>query len=128
VTPAALLCLALLRGLSATTGPGCGYPGPEPYEPRTFLGYACQDDCGRHKAGFLWAEQHAVRDERTCESLEPPESEGCRAYVDESFDVEAAGDRWAIENEIAHRFDCSGAGERFYAGCVRQLREPINTY
>ena len=123
-----MLCLWLPLAPVPTLASGCGHSGAERYEPRTFLGYACEDDCRRHKAGFLWAEQHAVRDARSCEMLDPAESQGCRAYVDESFDSEAAGDRWAIENEIAHQYDCDGAGERFFAGCVLQVPQPINTY
>jgi hypothetical protein len=107
---------------------GCDPSSRALYEPRTFLGYACEDDCQRHKAGFLWAEKRAVRDAQSCELLGPAESQGCRAYVDEAFDSEAAGDRWAVENEIAHQCDCGGAGDRFFAGCVLQLSRPINTY
>jgi hypothetical protein len=124
----AVLCLALPLGLLPTLASGRCDSSAERYEPRTFLGYACEDDCQRHKAGFLWAEKHAVKEAQSCELLGPAKSQGCRAYVDESFDSEAAGDRWAIENEIAHQCDCEGAGDRFYVGCVLQLPRPINTY
>ena len=123
-----MLCLLLLSGPAPPPAQGCGDMGRERYEPRTFLGYACADGCERHKHGFRWAERHAVTDARQCARLSRPEGEGCAAFVDEGRSGEAAGARWAIENEIAHQCDCEGAGERFLAGCVRQLALPINTY
>ena len=114
----AMLCVALPLVLPPSLAWGCSGFGRVHYEPRTFLGYACEHDCRRHKAGFLWAEQHAVRNAWSCRPLDPAESQGCAAYVDESFDSEAAGERWAIENEIADPCLCDGAGERFRAGCV----------
>ena len=113
-----VLCLALPLVLPSSGAWPCDDSTRTRYEPRSFLGYACDDDCRRHKAGFLWAEQRAVRDAMACEPLESPESDGCRAYVDESFDAGAAGDRWVTENEIADPCLCDGAGERFRAGCV----------
>ena len=92
--------------------------GRVPYEPRTFLGYACEDACRRHKDGFRWAEQRAVTDARSCETLGRLEAQGCSAYVDASLDAEAAGERWATENEIADPCLCQGAGEPFRAGCM----------
>jgi hypothetical protein len=124
----AVLCLTLPLGLLPSPAQGCGDSSRVRYEPRTFLGYACEDGCERHKAGFRWAEQRAVTGSGQCMVLPRPNAEGCAAYVDEGRDAEAAGDRWAIENEIAHQDDCEGAGERFFAGCVRQLLKPINTY
>ena len=114
----AVLCLALPSGLLPSPAQGCGDSSRVRYEPRTFLGYACEDDCRRHKDGFRWAEQWAVTDARSCEPLGHLEAQGCRAYVDQSFDAEAAGERWAIENEIADHCPCDGAGERFRAGCT----------
>jgi hypothetical protein len=119
-----LLPLGLLPSLASCRGD----LGRERYEPRNFLGYACEDDCQRHKEGLRWAEQHAVTGSRQCMALPRPNAEGCAAYLDEGRDAEAAGDRWAIENEIVNQGDCEGAGERFFAGCVRQLMKPINTY
>lgn len=105
-------------GVLSAPAASCGHSNVERYEPRTFLGYACEDDCQRHKHGFRWAEQRAVADARSCESLGDLEAEGCRAYVHEPVDAEAAGERWAIENEIADPCLCNGAGERFGAGCT----------
>ena len=119
----AVLCLALPSGLlpSAT---GCLDPSGLRYEPLTFLGYACADGCGRQKAGFAWAEEWAVTDARSCEPLGHLEAQGCRAYVEESIDAEAAGERWATENEIADPCLCSGAGDRFRSGCLDAMRVP----
>lgn len=113
----AMLCLALSLGLLPPVASACSGLGRTRYEPRTFLGYACEDDCQRHKHGFRWAEQWAVTDARSCEPLGQSEAQGCRAYVDESPGAEAAGERWAIENEIDDPCFCNGAGERFRAGC-----------
>ena len=113
-----ILCLILPFGVLPAPAPSCGHSDVERYEPRTFLGYACEDDCQRHKHGFHWAEQRAVADAGSCESLGYVEAQGCRAYVDESVDPQAAGERWAIENEIADPCLCDGAGEGFWAGCT----------
>jgi hypothetical protein len=123
-----VVCLASLFGVPPSFGSDVGGAGPVHYEPRTFLGYACEDDCQQHKLGFRWAEQHAVTDSRLCARLPRANVEGCAAFVDEGRDAETAGDRWAVENEIAHQSDCLGAGKRFYFGCTRQLPKPINTY
>ena len=117
MTRAVVLCLVLPLGLPPSIASGCDDSSRVRYEPRTFLGYACEDDCQRHKYGFRWAEQRAVTDGRSCAPLGRLEAQGCRAYVDESFDAETAGERWAIENEIADPCLCHGAGERFRAGC-----------
>ena len=119
-----MLCLLLPLGLLPSLASCRGDLGRERYEPRSFLGYACEDDCQRHKHGFHWAEQRAVADARSCESLGYVEAQGCRAYVDESVDPQAAGERWAIENEIADPCLCNGAGERFQAGCTDAAAMP----
>jgi len=123
-----MLCVYCVLIAAPRATAACTDPRVLRYEPRTFLGYACEDDCARHKAGFLWAAEHEVADTRSCESLGHPEAQGCHAYVSEPAGAEAAGDRWAIENEIVHHCECAGAGERFFAGCSRQLLQPINTY
>jgi hypothetical protein len=120
----AVLCLVLPFGVQPAPASGCGHSSRTHYEPRTFLGYACEDDCQRHKHGFRWAEQRAVADARSCKSLGYLEAQGCRAYVDESVDPQAAGERWAIENEIADPCLCNGAGERFRAGCTDAAAMP----
>lgn len=124
----AALCLMLSLGVLPPLGPDRGGPGRARYESRTFLGYACEDDCQRHKAGFRWAEQRAVTDPWQCGVLAHAEAEGCAAFIEEGRDAFAAGESWALENEIANQSDCLGAGEGFFAGCVRQAEVSINTY
>lgn len=99
---------------------GCS-PPHVPYEPRTFLGYACEDDCGRHKAGFAWAEDRRAANVAACTALPPRDSEGCRAYVEERLTPGQAGERWAIENEITVPRACDGAGDAFRHGCRQAL-------
>lgn len=123
----AVLCLVVPFGLQPPLASGCGQSSRVHYEPRTFLGYACEDDCRRHKQGFRWAEQWAVTDARSCESLGDLEAQGCRAYVDASSDAESAGNHWAIENEIADPCLCNGAGERFRAGCTDAAAIPATS-
>lgn len=120
-----MLCLVLPLGLLPSLAWGSDHSSRVRYEPRTFLGYACVDDCQRHKDGFRWAEQRAFTDARSCAPLGHLEAQGCRAYVDESFDAEAAGERWAIENEIADPRLCDGAGERFRSGCADATEIPF---
>jgi len=123
---AATLCLVLSMGTLPPPAVSCADARVERYEPRTFLGYACEDDCERHKAGFRWAEQHSVTDARRCASLPRPEAEGCAAYADEGRDAEAAGGRWAVENEILRPCQCEGAGERFRVGCTQVMQGPAD--
>jgi hypothetical protein len=115
--------LMLLAGLHATGTAACVEAAVR-YEPRSFLGYACADDCERHKAGFAWATQHRPANTTVCRSLDPAESEGCRAWVEEGADADAAGFSWALENEIAAPILCDGAGAEFRRGCLRQLAWP----
>jgi hypothetical protein len=123
-----VLCLVLPFGLLPTLVSCRGDLGRERYEPRTFLGYACPDDCERHKAGFAWAERRHVTAGSSCAVLGATEAQGCRAYIDEATSAEEAGYRWAGENEIEHQCDCDGAGQRFRAGCLRGISPPANTY
>lgn len=95
------------------------------YEPRTFLGYACEDDCERQKAGFAWAESHGVARGVQCEVLPRQESRGCLAFLDAARSAELAGFRWGLENEIVDVRLCGGAGSRFEAGCRRAVTVPV---
>jgi len=122
----AVLCLALPFGLQPSLASGCGHSSRVHYEPRTFLGYACEDDCRRHKAGYEWAETHHAVSPASCLPLDAAEAEGCEAYVEAPGAAESAGFRWALENEISSRCECGGAGTRFLAGCERALGMPID--
>jgi hypothetical protein len=115
------LTLAVAAMARAT---GCPDAALERYEPRSFLGYACEDDCQRQKAGFAWAERHQVSDPASCRQLEAAAAEGCRAYVEESLTPEQAGYRWALENEVADPCMCDGAGEGFRTGCLAVVAKP----
>lgn len=117
----ATLCLLLALGAPLPAAAGCRDPGATRYEPRTFLGYACEDDCERHKAGLRWAERRGVIRPGSCLSLPGADAEGCVAYLEEGRDAETLGERWAIENEIARPCLCRGAGRRFGAGCRRAV-------
>lgn len=113
--------LLLLATALPPSAPDCPPDPAERYEPRSFLGYACEDDCRRHKAGFAWADGRRAASVADCGSLPPLEDQGCRAYVEEALDAEAAGQRWALENEITRPCACEGAGARFRAGCRAAL-------
>jgi hypothetical protein len=116
--------LLLMTGWSATASAECPDHGRERYEPRSFMGWVCEADCERHKAGFGWAEQHGVTDPVACEPLGRQEAEGCRSYLEEPLSQEQAGYRWALENEVSDACLCHGAGERFRAGCRRAVAVP----
>jgi hypothetical protein len=120
---APVLALTLAVGTTARAT-GCPDAALERYEPRSFLGYACEDDCQRQKAGFAWAERHQVTDPADCGQLPPAVAEGCRAYVEESLTPEEAGYRWALENETTDLCMCDGAGEGFRVGCLAIVAEP----
>ena len=116
----AMCVVVLLATLHAAGSSACNARRVR-YEPRSFLGYACEDDCERHKAGFALAVSRGVRNVGDCRILGPAESEGCHAWVEEGVGAEAAGYRWALENEIAAPCLCEGAGPEFRAGCLRYL-------
>lgn len=112
--------LVLLASLQTASASDCA-DGRVRYEPRSFLGYACADDCERHKAGFAVAARHGIRNVADCRKFAAAEAEGCRAWAEEGIGAEAAGHRWALENEIAWSCLCDGAGREFRAGCLRYL-------
>ena len=116
----AMQILVLVASLQSAHAAEC-LDGRIRYEPRSFLGYACEDDCERHKSGFAWAAQRRLTDAAGCRGLGSAESEGCRAWVDDGLAAEEAGERWALENEVAEPCLCEGAGARFRAGCLRYL-------
>lgn len=89
----------------------------EPYEPRTFLGYACVGHCEAHKTGFAWGERHGIADPTACTLDDPLVAQGCRAYALDAVTAELAGFEWARENEISDTCRCRGAGPAFEAGC-----------
>lgn len=117
----------LLSMTACAVSPGSGCPATyaERYEPRTFLGYACERDCARHKAGYAWAAHGQVADAGSCAALPRSEAEGCRVYVEESLPAAAAGYRWALENELSDACHCDGAGEQFRDGCRAATAVPL---
>jgi hypothetical protein len=116
-----LALLALASVMPESRGAPCPLAAVLRYEPRTFFGYECPDDCERHKAGYAWAERAGLTDAGPCAPLPGPGREGCTARIELASTPEAAGYRWALENEIVAACECAGAGERFEAGCLRQL-------
>jgi hypothetical protein len=122
---AARLCMLVLMATSA----GCaGTPASRvPYEPRSFLGYACRGDCEDHKQGFAWAAARGVAEVAGCAVLEDAAAEGCRAWVEERHSPVQAGLRWARENEVQQPNRCSGAGPAFAAGCRSYVGAGIGT-
>jgi hypothetical protein len=111
---------AAARADSPAPEAACGGSGARvPYEPATFLGYACREtDCDGHKAGFAWADAQGITDARACDEAEEPAfAEGCRAFVEDAVTAEQSGFQWARENEVGDPCRCDGAGPRFEAGC-----------
>ena len=119
-----LAILAVLTGGTVLPPAAWSCQSQERYEPRTFLGYACEDDCERHKAGFAWAARRGAQQTAQCAALARPEAEGCRAYLQDRLTPVQAGFRWALENEIAAPWLCDGAGEGFRAGCLQYAAGP----
>jgi hypothetical protein len=117
------LVLALVSSLSSGNPRATDACAPDalrqPYAPRSFLGYACEEpDCALHKAGFAWADRMGVTDPLDCAVAGLAGFEqGCRAFAEETVTAEQAGFEWARENEVADGCLCRGAGPRFEAGC-----------
>jgi hypothetical protein len=114
----------LLAGAVMLPAAACSGQARDRYEPRTFLGYACEDDCQRHMAGFAWAARRRLSESRSCDVLGSAQAEGCRVFVEERLTPEAAGYRWALENEIGDPSECEGAGTRFRTGCLQLVTWP----
>jgi hypothetical protein len=118
--------MLMLAAFATARAADCSQPPTERYEPRSFLGYACEDDCRRHKKGFAWAERHEVTDSTACARLQPAQAEGCLAFAEQSLSPGQAGYRWALENEVADPCLCEDAGERFRDGCRQALVVPAH--
>jgi hypothetical protein len=116
-----LLPLVLACLVPGVHGAPCPVEAALRYEPRTFLGYECPDDCERHKAGYAWAERIGLTDVSRCSALLGPGREGCMARIELASSSEAAGYRWALENEVVRPCECEGAGPGFRSGCLKQL-------
>jgi hypothetical protein len=71
-----LVLLAFVAGLT---------PTPTQAQDRTFGGYECTDDCSGHKAGYEWAENNQIKDERLCTGSSMSFIEGCRVYVEDPY-------------------------------------------
>lgn len=119
-----LVCwLVFLIAAAGRAHGGSGNEAPRyANEALTFLGYDCDAGCEQEKAGFAWAERHAVTEPGVCEAgrddLGDGWARGCRAHAEESTTPEEAGERWAMENELGSGRWCDGAGPRFRAGCL----------
>ena len=118
--------MLMLAAFAPARAADCTQPSTERYEPRSFLGYACEDDCQRHKEGFAWAERNEVTDFAVCARLQPAQAEGCLAFAEKSLSPEQAGYRWALENEVADPCLCDDAGGRFRDGCRQALVLPAD--
>ncbi|MFH0968984.1 MAG: hypothetical protein V1804_00555 [Patescibacteria group bacterium] len=53
------------------------------YEPQTFNGYECTDDCSGHEAGYEWAEEKGITDPNDCGGNSNSFIEGCESYAEE---------------------------------------------
>lgn len=56
------------------------------YNPSTFKGYACTDDCSGHEAGYNWAEEKGISDPYECGGNSASFIEGCESYAQEQQD------------------------------------------
>lgn len=53
------------------------------YEPLTFKGNDCIDDCSGHEAGYNWAEEEGIIDPSDCGGNSRSFIEGCESYAEE---------------------------------------------
>jgi hypothetical protein len=115
----ALLVLLTITAVGDGRG-GSPLPARERYEPRTFLGYLCEDDCAAIKAGFGAADSN--RTDVRCTHGSEAFRNGCLLRREHGLDPVAAGCNWAIVNEIDDPAACDGAGADFLRGCLQCLR------
>jgi hypothetical protein len=118
-----LILLAIAVPASAQASPACGGRILDPYQARTFLGYACKADCAAEKAGFAWAERHGLTSPSACVATDPALEAGCRAFAAEGMSSIEAGYAWALENEVADPRLCNGGGDGFRLGCRQYVDE-----
>jgi hypothetical protein len=52
---------------------------------RTFGGNDCTDDCSGHKAGYEWADDNQIKDERLCTGYSNSFIQGCRTFVEDPY-------------------------------------------
>jgi hypothetical protein len=116
----ALLVLLTITAVGDGRG-GSPLPVREHYEPRTFVGHLCEDDCDSYKAGFAVAD--AKPGQVRCVHGSEAFRSGCRARREHGRDPVEAGCNWAIVNEIVDPADCEGAGPAFRRGCLGALLE-----
>ena len=120
-----LILLAIAVPPPSHASPACGDRILEPYQARTFLGYACNADCAIEKAGFAWAERHGLTSPGACVATDPALEAGCRAYATEGMSSMEAGYAWALENEVADPLLCNGGGDGFRRGCRQYVDESL---
>lgn len=56
---------------------------PSDYDPQTFNGDECTDDCSGHEAGYNWAEEKGIDDPSDCGGNSTSFIEGCESYTEE---------------------------------------------
>jgi hypothetical protein len=120
-----LVLLAIAVPAPAQASPACGDRILDPYQVRTFLGYACNADCAIEKAGFAWAERYGLTSPGACFAADPALEVGCRAFATEGMSSMEAGYAWALENEVADSCLCDGGGDGFRAGCAQYVGEIV---
>jgi hypothetical protein len=116
----ALLVLLTITAVGDGRG-GSPLPVRERYEPRTFFGHRCADDCHVFKAGFAASDLDSRH--RHCMHGSAAFRVGCRVRREAGLDPRTAGYDWAIVNEVVDPADCEGAGDAFRRGCLAGLPE-----
>lgn len=49
-----------------------------------FGGYKCGDDCSEHEAGYDWARNKGISNEKDCAGKTPTFIDGCKVFVEEN--------------------------------------------
>jgi hypothetical protein len=118
-----MILLAMAVTALAEASAACGGRVPDPYQARSFLGYACDADCAAEKTGFAWAERHGITSPSVCAAMGGALEAGCRAYAAEGMSSIEAGYAWALENEVTDSCLCDGGGDGFRSGCAQYVDE-----
>ena len=120
-----LMLLAIACPGLAPASPACGDHIRDPYQARSFFGYACKADCAIERAGFAWAERHGLTSPGACVATDSALEAGCRVYATEGMSSIDAGYAWALENEVADPLLCNGGGDGFRSGCRQYVDESL---
>lgn len=91
------------------------------YERTHFGGYACKSDCSGHRAGYAWAEDNEIEDDRDCEGNSRSFIQGCFVWVEELEDDRQRQDGIDRAQYVDTPEDCDTEGDISNDACREEF-------